>query len=240
MSHKNQEWNQIIDDLIALGEPERKSKNYTFFKAFPGGYGEGDEFLGVRVPNIRKIAKKHKDIALKDLDIVITNKLHEVRQCAFFILVEKFNKVRNEEEMKRIVDYYLTFRQYCNNWDLVDGTAHKILGPYLMSRDKSLLYEFAHSKNLWENRIAIIATFYFISERKFEESLKIAEILLHHPHDLIHKAVGWMLREIGNRHRPTEEKFLHKYYKEMPRTMLRYAIEKFEPELRQKYLKGYI
>ncbi|MHA1522227.1 MAG: DNA alkylation repair protein [Promethearchaeota archaeon] len=221
-------------------EPEKQAKYPKFFQVFPGGYGEGDHFLGVRVPQIRKIAKTHLKIPLEDLDPVISNKYHEIRLCAFMILVEKYNKAKSKSETQAIAEYFLQNRQYCNNWDLVDNTVYKTLGPYLIDKDKSILYDFAREGTLWEQRIAMITTFYFIKERKFDDALRIAEILLHHEHDLIHKAVGWMLREIGNRHRPTEEKFLKKHYQNMPRRMLRYAIEKFEPELRQKYLKGKI
>ena len=221
-------------------EHEKQTKYPKFFQVYPGGYGEGDHFLGVRVPQIRKIAKTHLKVPLEELDPVISNKYHEIRLCAFMILVEKYNKAKLKSETQAIVDYFLQNRQYCNNWDLVDNTVYKTLGPYLMDKDKTILYDFALKGTLWEQRIAMITTFYFIKERKFEDALRIAEILLHHEHELIHKAVGWMLREIGNRHRPTEELFLLKHYKSMPRTMLRYAIEKFEPELRQKYLSGTI
>lgn len=161
----------------------------------------------MRVPNVRKVAKNYSKLPLSDIQPLISNEYHEIRQCAFFILVEKFNKAKSEEKADEVIQFYLKNIKYCNNWDLVDGTAPKILGPYLMHKDKSILYEFARSGELWLQRIAIITTLYFIKERKFDDTLKIASILLNHPHDLIHKAVGWMLREVGNRHRPTEEAF---------------------------------
>lgn len=223
-----------------MSEPEKKEKLPQFFQAFPGGYGEGDKFIGVRVPNVRKIAKEFKNVELEYLIPLITSEFHEIRQCAFFILVNQMQKAKTKQQQEKVVRFYQKYLKYCNNWDLVDGTAPNILGVYLMNGDKKILYEYARSGNLWLQRIAILATYYFIKERKFEDTLQLAEILLDHPHDLIHKAVGWMLREVGNRHRPTEEEFLRHYYKKMPRTMLRYAIEKFPPELRQQYLKGLI
>ncbi|RLI63293.1 MAG: DNA alkylation repair protein [Promethearchaeia archaeon] len=226
--------------LEKLSEPEKKVKLPQFFQAFPEGYGEGDKFIGVRVPNVRKIAKQYQNIELNDLIPLITNEFHEIRQCAFMILVNKMQKAKKETQQEEIVQFYQKYIEYCNNWDLVDGTAPNILGVYLINKNKDILYKYACSGDLWLQRIAVLSTYYFIKERKFDDTLQLAEILLDNPHDLIHKAVGWMLREIGNRHRPTEEAFLLQNYKKMPRTMLRYSIEKFPQELRQRYLKGLI
>ncbi|MHA1745207.1 MAG: DNA alkylation repair protein [Promethearchaeota archaeon] len=220
---------------------EEKAKKYPqFFKAFPGGYGEGDKFLGIRVPHIRKIAKEYKNISFKELTLLISDDYHEVRILALYVLVIQFEKAKNELQRKDVAEFYIKHIKYVNNWDLVDTSAHKILGAYLEDKDKQILMEYATSGNLWLQRIAMIATFWYIRKETYGNALHIAEILVNHSHDLIHKAVGWMLREIGNRDRTTEEIFLKKHYSTMPRTMLRYAIEKFEEPLRQQYLKGTI
>jgi 3-methyladenine DNA glycosylase AlkD len=221
-------------------EPEKAELLPKFFQTFQKGYGEGDQFLGVRVPNIRKISKKYKNITFNELSILISDAYHEVRLLALFILVIRFEKSKQESERKKIAEFFIKNIEYVNNWDLVDSSAHKILGAYLEDKNRQILYDYATSGKLWLQRIAIIATFWYIRKEDFVDALKIAEILVNHPHHLIHKAVGWMLREVGNRNRETEEQFLKKYYKTMPRTMLRYAIEKFENKLRQKYLKGLI
>jgi 3-methyladenine DNA glycosylase AlkD len=232
--------NQIISELKEHIEPEKAKLFPTFFQTHPGGYGEGDQFFGIRVPNIRKVAKNYKNLDFDVLQILIQDKIHEIRMLALFILVLQFEKAKRSEFKSKIANFYIKNIEYVNNWDLVDATAHKILGASLDGQSKSILFEFAKTDSLWIQRIAMIATFYEIRKNQYDTALKIAEILVHHPHDLIHKAVGWMLREIGNRNRPMEEQFLKVYYKTMPRTMLRYAIEKFEPPLRKKYLNGLI
>jgi 3-methyladenine DNA glycosylase AlkD len=209
-----------------------------FFKTGKGEYGEGDIFLGVTVPETRKVAIKYKNISLKDTKSLLKSKIHEERLCALLILVHLFNT--EKEKQKEIVDFYLKNTKFFNNWDLVDLSAHKILGPWYYDKEKSILYNLAKSKNLWEKRISILTTFHFISKNKFDDALKIASIHLNDKHDLMHKAVGWMLREIGKRNLKTEEDFLKKHYKNMPRTMLRYAIEKFPDEKRKAYLKNQI
>ncbi|MCC7570405.1 DNA alkylation repair protein [Candidatus Micrarchaeota archaeon] len=220
-------------DLYYLKNSE-KSKIYSkYFKTGKGEYGEGDIFIGVTVPNQRIIAKKYKDFSLSDVSKLLKSKIHEHRLTALFILVYKFKK-SDEKTKKKIYNLYLKHTKYVNNWDLVDSSAHYIVGAYLFDKDRTVLYGLAKSKNLWEKRISIISTYYFISKNDFKDTLKISEFLLHDTHDLIHKAVGWMLREIGKRNMETEEKFLLKHYKTMPRTMLRYAIEKF-PEKKRKY-----
>jgi 3-methyladenine DNA glycosylase AlkD len=214
-----------------------------FFQAFPGGYGEGDLFLGVTVPVQRKVAKKYyKEISLQDTQKLLQEAFHEYRLTALFILVYKYQKSKSEAEQKEIVDLYLSNLKFVNNWDLVDSSADKILGKYLFDsgKEKNILYDLARTDDLWKQRIAIIATFYFIKEKHYTDTLELAKILLKHNHDLIHKAVGWMLREVGKRDFNLEYDFLVEYYKDMPRTMLRYAIEKFDPALRKKFLHGLI
>lgn len=232
---------QIKDDLSCYADNEKAEFLPKFFNAFPGGYGEGDLFLGIRVPDQRKIARKYyKSISLEAVEKLLQEPIHEYRLTALIIMVYKFEKAKTEEEKKAIVDLYLDNLEHVNNWDLVDTSADKILGAYLFDKNRSILYELAKTNHLWSQRIAIIATLYFIRHNQFSDTLEIAKILLNHHHDLIHKAVGWMLREVGNRDFETEFEFLKAHYKQMPRTMLRYAIEKFEPELRQKFLTGSI
>ncbi len=210
-----------------------------FFKTEKGDYGEGDIFYGIKVPEQRKIAKQFKDLSLDELKTLLTSKIHEERLIAAFILVDKF-KTGDEKKKKIIFNFYLKNRKGINNWDLVDLSAPKIVGTYLIDKEKDLLYKFARSEDLWEKRISIISTQTFIREHFFEDTLNISKILLNDKHDLIHKAVGWMLREVGNRDLETEEEFLKKHYKIMPRTMLRYAIEKFPEKKRKGYLKSKI
>ena len=231
----------VKNDLQQYIDPEKAEFLPKFFQALPGGYGEGDKFIGVRVPDQRKVAKKHyKNLTLQEVEDLLQEPVHEYRLTALFILVYKFEKPKTDVERKEIVDLYLRNTAYVNNWDLVDASAPKILGPYLLDKNKAVLYELAASDNLWRQRIAVIATQHFIKHGHFTDTLELAEILLHHEHDLIHKAVGWMLREVGNRDFSVEFDFLKEHYNEMPRTMLRYAIEKFEPGLRQQFLKGTI
>ncbi len=228
---------QIISELKLVSDKDKALFFTRFFKTGKGEYGEGDQFLGVNVPDLRRISKKYwKEIEQKDLEILIASTYHEVRLASLYILISKFEKAPSDHEKKQWVDFYLSNRKYVNNWDLVDSSAPKILGSWLYDKDRSLLYDLANSGNLWDQRIAIISTFYFIRKNDFEDTLKISEILLSHNHDLIHKAVGWMLREVGNRDYETEFDFLEKHHKKMPRTMLRYAIEKFESGVRQMFL----
>jgi 3-methyladenine DNA glycosylase AlkD len=230
---------KIKKRLKQLANKEKAEVLQRFFKTGPGEYGEGDVFIGVKVPDLRKVAKDFQDIATEDVIVLLESAIHEERLLALLILVRKYVK-GNETAKKRIYRLYLKKTKFINNWDLVDVTAHHIVGDYLMDKNKAPLYRLAKSEDLWERRIAILASFYFIKHGKYEETLKIARILLTDSEDLIHKAVGWMLREIGKRDMILEEMFLQKHYKEMPRTMLRYAIEKFPEPKRQKYLKGKI
>jgi len=227
---------EIKEDLQSYASPEKAKILQRFFKTGKGEYGEGDVFLGLKVPETRKIAEKYKELSLLDIQKLLDSKIHEHRLVGLLILVDKYEKSNNKE----IVDFYLANTKNINNWDLVDLTAHKILGHYLLDKDRTLLYNLARSNDLWEKRISIISTFYFIKNNDFKDALKISEILLNDKHDLIHKAVGWMLREIGKRDQKAEEKFLKKYYKKMPRTMLRYAIEKFDEKKRKAYLRSEI
>jgi 3-methyladenine DNA glycosylase AlkD len=229
---------QVKKELLKYAVQEKADFLPKFFSSVPGGYGEGDQFIGVTVPNQRKVARKYwKAIYLDELKKLLQDPVHECRLTAIFIMVLKFEKATDDSEKEAVVQLYLSNLSYVNNWDLVDSSAYKILAPYLEHGDRHLLYELADSPDIWENRIAIIATLHFIRNHDFDDTLKIAERLLDHPHDLIHKAVGWMLREVGNRNREKELQFLNRYYSRMPRTMLRYAIEKFEPELREKYMR---
>lgn len=210
-----------------------------FFKTGRGEYGEGDEFLGIKVPISRSIAKQFKDLTLTEIQELLNSPIHEERLIALFILIEHFKKA-DEHTKKIIFNFYLRNTKRVNNWDLVDISAERIIGVYLLDKDNNVLFKLARSKNLWEKRIAIMSTFHFIKNGNYETTLAIADMLLKDEHDLIHKAVGWMLREIGNRNLKVEETYLEKHYKIMPRTMLRYAIEKFPEKIRQAYLKGKI
>ncbi len=219
-------------ELQNIADPEL-GKNYArFFKTGKGDYGEGDKFLGMRVPTLRKVVKKYKDMDLTEVEELLHGEYHEYRQGAIFILIHQY-----EKDPKRIVNIYLKNTKYINNWDLVDISAHKVLGRYLEDKDRDMLYQLARSKDLWEKRISIISCFWFIKDKDFKDAIKISEMLLHDDHDLIHKAVGWVLREVGKKDKAVEEKFLKKYHKVMPRTMLRYSIEKFSKEEREFYMK---
>ncbi|MFH1401858.1 MAG: DNA alkylation repair protein [Parcubacteria group bacterium] len=228
--------NDLKRELQKLADKKKAGQLLRFFKTSKGEYGEGDLFLGVMVPKQRKIVAKYKYLALADLAGSISSKFHEERLTALLILVWQFQKA-DETQKKRIFDFYIKNRRHVDNWDLVDLTAPKIVGAYLEDKDRSLLYKFAKSKNIWERRIAVLSTFYYIQKGDCLDALKIAEILKNDRHDLIQKAVGWMLREMGKRcGKNYEEDFLKKYHKTMPRTMLRYAIERFPEKERQKYL----
>lgn len=210
-----------------------------FFKSGPGEYGEGDQFLGVRVPSIRRVAEEYRDLSLADALTLLHSAFHEERLLSLIILLNKYRKGSLDQQAS-IYRAYLSNTRYINNWDLVDTSAEHIVGAHLRKRSRKPLYDLARSKSLWERRISIMSTFHFIKNDEFDETLKIAGILIDDSEDLIHKAVGWMLREIGKRNRDTEESFLKKHYQSMPRTMLRYAIEKFPDDIRQQYLKGAI
>jgi len=226
---------QIKKDLAQLGDPERAKNSRWFFKTGKGQYGEGDVFLGIPVPEQRKVAKKYFLLSLDDVQELLNSKIHEYRFTALVILISKYRKA--EESLKEeIFNFILKNTQNINNWDLVDLSAPRIIGDYLLNKERSILYKLAKSKSVWERRISILSTFTFIDNNDFKDALNISELLLNDEHDLIHKAVGWALREIGKRDQNVEEQFLAKYYTHMPRTMLRYAIEKFAEKKRKKYL----
>jgi 3-methyladenine DNA glycosylase AlkD len=231
----------IKKELRICATQEKARTNERFFKTGTGHYGEGDIFIGVAVPDIRKVAKKYHHALFETIAELTASPVHEERLLGLLILVGQAQKA-DEKTLKKIFNFYIKNRKGVNNWDLVDLSADKIVGRYLFEYDKptEILYRYAHSKNLWEKRIALLSTFYFIKQGSFDHTLKIAEILLCDTHDLIHKAVGWMLREVGKRDQKAEEGFLKKHYKKMPRTMLRYAIEKFPEEKRLRYLKELI
>lgn len=225
--------------LKKLGNPEHAAVSQRFFKTGPGEYGEGDIFVGVRVPVLRKLSSEFKDLPVSQIEILLHSPIHEERMLGILLYVRLVK--RGDDDVKRdIYNRYLQSTKFINNWDLVDVSAEHIVGAYLMDKSRRPLYRLARSKSLWERRIAIMATFHYIKRREYSETLKIAGMLLVDRHDLIHKAVGWMLREIGKRDITTEEAFLKEHYENMPRTMLRYAIEKFPEDLRQRYLQGTI
>jgi len=228
---------QLKAELQRLADPERARILSRFFKTGKGEYGEGDVFLGITVPEQRSVAKRYHALSLKDIEKLLLSGTHEHRLAALLILVIQYKKA-DDRSRRKIIDFYLSHTGRINNWDLVDLSAEKILGDYLFEKDKSVLYRLAQSRNLWERRIAIIATFAFIKKNVFEDTLRIAEMVLNDQHDLIHKAAGWMLREIGKRDLKSEEEFLKKHHRSMPRTMLRYAIERFEPDRRRYWMSG--
>lgn len=230
---------QIIAVIREQTNPKKAKLLQGFFKTGPGQYGEGDIFWGLTVPQSRLIAKKYKDLNLVETKKLLQSKIHEIRLIALLILVEKFThptlKLRMVNQ-KNIVNFYLKNIKYINNWDLVDLTASKILGTWLLDKDPAILYKLVKSKNLWERRIAMIATYAFIKKNNFKHTLKLAEILLNDQHDLMHKAVGWMLREMGKQSKVDLINFLGKYTLKMPRTMLRYSIERLPEKQRKLYL----
>jgi 3-methyladenine DNA glycosylase AlkD len=226
---------QLKTKLKKLANPVQAKILQGFFKTGKGEYGEGDIFLGIKVPAQRMIAREFKGLKIEDLQKLLNSKIHEERLIALFILIGQYAD-GNEKQKKQIYNFYLKNTKNINNWDLVDLSAPNIAGNYLLNHDRKILYKLVRSKNLWERRIAVLATFAFIRNNDFEDIIKISEILLKDKHDLINKATGWMLREMGKRDLGALEKFLNKNYKVMPRTMLRYAIEKLSEEKRRFYL----
>ena len=228
-------------DLQKLANSKQAEVLQRFFKTGKGQYGEGDIFLGIKVPVQREVMKKYRDLPRGDLQMLLSSKIHEYRLIALFILVAQYKSVEGmipESHLrKKVFNFYLKNTKNINNWDLVDLSAPNIVGNYLLNKPRNILYKLAKSKNLWERRIAVLACFTFIRNNDFKDILKISKILLNDSHDLIHKAVGWMLRELGKRDQGIEENFLKKHYQKMPRTMLRYAIEKFSENKRKFYLK---
>ena len=222
-------------ELRKLKNPSKAKILQGFFKTGKGEYGEGDIFLGITVPQSRAIAEKYKGLSFPDIKKLLASKIHEKRLIGLLILMHNFAQ-GSEIERKKIYNFYFASMKYINNWDLVDLSSHHIVGAYIFNKPKGVLKKLARSKNIWERRIAIVSTFYFIKNNQFKDTLLIAQMLLDDTHDLIHKAVGWMLREVGKRSLATLEKFLNKHASTMPSTTLRYAIERFPEAKRKRYL----
>ena len=227
----------IHKELRALSAPETAAILQRFFKTGPGQYGEGDVFLGIKVPPLRALAKRHRDTDLGVIGALLSSRYHEERLFALLLLMQ-FYRDGTEQDKTAAYELYLANTHRINNWDLVDVSAPHIVGRHLQDRSRQLLRKLARSPSLWERRIAILSTFHFIRLNDFDDALRISGILLHDEHDLMHKAVGWMLREIGKRDLTREEGFLVRHYRAMPRTMLRYAIERLPETRRKKYLHG--
>jgi len=231
---------KIKKDLEKAGNKKQAKLLQRFFKTGPGEYGEGDIFLGIKVPVQRTICKAYYDLDLNSIQSLLSSKIHEERLCALFILIEKYKKcLPNCKGEDKIAKFYIRNVKAgrINNWDLIDLSAPNILGTYLLDKPRDILYKLAKSKNLWEKRVAIISTMAFIKIHDFKDAIKISEILLKDRQDLIHKAVGWVLREIGKKDEKVLLKFLDKHYKEMPRTMLRYSLEKLSEKKRKFFMK---
>lgn len=233
---------EIKSALQDLSLPEKKDFYPKFFKAGKGEYAEGDQFIGVTVPDQRKISKKYfRKISLKELEKLLSSKIHEHRHCALLMLVAKFEKSKKVEEKSDIINFYLSNKKHINNWDLVDNSCYKILGKYCFeNQDDTILKNLSDEENLWSKRMAIVGTMYHVKKGDFTLMKEIALKNLYHQHDLMHKANGWLLREMGNKIEAELIDFLKLNYKEMPRTSLRYAIEKLEENTRQDFLKGKI
>lgn len=231
----------IQTDLRKLANRERAVHSLRFFKTGKGEYGEGDKFLGLTVPQMRIISRQYKNLRLPDIEKLLHSKIHEYRLTALFILIDQCRKA-DERTKKNYYDFYLANTKWINNWDLIDLSARDIVGKFLIDKPekRNILYRLAVSKSLWEKRIAMIATSAFLPEKEYKDLLAVSDILLHDKHDLIHKAVGWMLREVGKRDEKRLVDYLSTRYKTMPRTMLRYAIEKFDEKRRKLYLTSKI
>ena len=229
--------NKLLQEITARADASQVEGLSRFFKTGPGQYGEGDKFLGIKVPVTREVVKAcWRETTMQDLEECIASEYHEVRLAALLALVELFRHDKTQQQA--CVDFYLAHTDRINNWDLVDLSCYPLLGVWLLDKDRPLLYDLARNgKTLWEQRIGIVSTMTFIRHGQLQDTFDIADILLHHPHDLIHKAVGWLLREAGKRDKEALVHYLEPRYQEMPRTMLRYAIEKFPEAERQQYLK---
>ncbi|MCB0385060.1 MAG: DNA alkylation repair protein [Bdellovibrionales bacterium] len=234
-------WEVVIElqqRLRQFASTQRAKLNQRFFKTGKGEYGYGDIFLGVTMPDCRKVAKEFRDLSLADTKKVVKSKYHEERMAGLIILVQKYEKAGTEEEKEKIYKTYVDHFRFINNWDLVDVTCPRVVGQHLQTRDRKVLYNWVNSESLWTRRIAIISTLWFVKDGDLVDAFKLAKVLLRDEHDLIHKAVGWVLREAGKKDLDRLEIFLRKHCRTMPRTMLRYAIEKFPERKRQMYLKG--
>ena len=229
--------NTLLNAMTAKADATQVAGLSRFFKTGPGQYGEGDKFLGIKVPVTRKVVKAcWKETSWEDLEECVTSEYHELRLAALLTLVELFK--HNKKQQQECIDFYLAHTAYINNWDLVDLSCYPLLGVWLLDKDRAILYDLARNgKTIWEQRIGMVSTMTFIRNGQLEDTFAIADILLNHPHDLIHKAVGWLLREAGKRDKEALENYLQPRYKKMPRTMLRYAIEKFPEAERKQYLQ---
>ena len=239
MLNSKRHFKNLKNQLHSKSSLERREKCLRFFKAGPGEYAEGDKFLGVSVPDIRQLVKVYAfELSSEEIIQLIRSEWHEERQCGLLILVKWYQKTRTEQEKEEYIDLYLNNLDWVNNWDLVDSSAYYLLGDWLLTRDRELLYELAESGRLWRERIAMVSTLAFIKKDQYADTFRLAEILIKHPHDLIQKAVGWMLKEVGKRNPDALREFLADHYKNLSRTSLRYAIEKFPEQERLVYLKG--
>jgi len=228
----------ILKELLSIANPEKARFLQGFFKTGKGQYAEGDVMLGIVVPHTRDIVKRSPPLSFDEIRILLDSEYHEARLAGLLLIVKQFKKTKKEEEQKAYFDFYLQNARKANNWDLVDVTCRDIIGEYLLDKtDRGILYRLAESDNLWEQRIAIVSTWTFIKHKQFDDTLAIAEKLLNHKHDLMHKAVGWMLREVGKKDRETLVDFLETHHAKMPRTALRYAIEHFVPEERDRFMR---
>ena len=236
MKSKTISYRDIVKAFRQEANPKIAAHSSRFFKTGKGEYGEGDRFLGIRVPVTRKYAARYRKASLAVIRKLLKSAFHEERLMAVIMLAAPFKR-GDQEDKRAVYEIYLGHKQYINSWDIVDSSAHLIVGPYLEEKSKSQLCRLARSQSLWERRIAIMATFHYIRRNDFVTALEISGLLVHDAEDLIHKAVGWMLREIGKRDVQVEEQFLQKHARGMPRTMLRYAIEKFPDRKRKAYLK---
>lgn len=230
---------KIRDEIIAQSNLEKALILSSFFQTKEGQYAEGDIFLGVTVPQIRNIATSYNTLSLIEVKKLLESKYHECRFAALVILVNQFEG-GNVSERETIYNFYLNHTQYINNWDLVDVSCHKIMGAWLIDKDRTVLFDLARSNWLWDQRIAIVSTWAFIRNNEFDDTLRLSEYFLTHSHHLIHKACGWMLREVGKRDKTTLIDFLDKFAPQMPRIMLRYSIEKLSKEERKTYLRAQI
>lgn len=232
-------YKNVISELNQYSNDAKKKVFIHFFKTGKGEYGEGDKFIGVTVPTIRKIAKKYIDLNFENINCLLKNKYHEIRLTGLIILTykyEKYRKEKNKKELENIFNFYLKNTSYINNWDLVDLSCYKIIGQYLLDKNRDILYKFAISKNMWERRISIVSTMAFIKNFEYIDTIKICKILLNDKQELIHKATGWMLREVGKKDQKILLDFLNENYKKMPRIMLRYSIERLSNKEKTLYM----
>ncbi len=227
----------IVEEMKAIATPERAKASLWYFKTGKGQYGEGDVFIGISNPDLRKICKKHKNLSFDELQNLLNDPIHEFRMAALLILVEKMKKAQ-AAEVEEIFHFYIKNTDRINNWDLVDCSARDIVGVYLFDKNRSILYDMANTEHLWTQRIAVVATAYFINKKDFYDILKLSKVLIAHSHDLIHKAIGWMLREAWKKGGDKQvEEYLEQNITEIPRTTLRYAIEKMDEEHRKYFMQ---